>query len=49
MQLEHLYLNAKVTVFSRQLEVVAYADEFTQRHLSSQQEKYVQNVTHGAQ
>ena len=39
VKLEHLYLNAKVTVFSRQLEVVAYADEFTKRHLSSQQEK----------
>lgn len=37
VKVEHLYIGARVTVFSRQLVVVGYADEFTRKKLESRQ------------
>lgn len=42
---EDLYIGAIVTVFSRQLRVVAYADDFTEKALARAQEKCGVNVT----
>lgn len=36
-----LYVGAVVTVYSRQLRVVDYADEFTRKCLSNRQERYI--------
>lgn len=35
-----LYVGAVVTVYSRQLRIVDYADEFTRKCLSNRQERY---------
>lgn len=35
-----LYIGAVVTIYSRQLKLVDYADEFTRKCLSNRQERY---------
>ena len=35
-----LYIGATVTVYSRQLKLLDYADEFTRKRLSDRQERY---------
>ena len=35
-----LYIGAVVTVYSRQLKLIDYADEFTRKRLSNMQERY---------
>lgn len=39
-----LYIGAVVTVYSRQLKLVDYADEFTRKSLSNRQERYLSAV-----
>lgn len=36
-----LYVGAVITVYSRQLRVVDYADDFTRKSLSNRQERYI--------
>ena len=39
LQPDMLYIGAVITIYSRQLKVVDYADEFTRKALSNRQER----------
>ena len=39
-----LYIGAVVTVYSRQLKLIDYADEFTRKRLSNMQERFVHKM-----
>lgn len=47
VKLENLYVGSTVTVYSRQLHVKDFADEFTRRALGQAQEKCVHPVLTG--